>query len=232
MSFVCNLQARSVSRQQHKRLETIMTDFHDAVFPLPLAFGARGGPHRKTDIVPLASGAEHRNSPHALSRRTYDAGAGLKTLADIQTLTAFFEARRGQHYSFRLRDPLDHQSGPAGNTLSAEDQEIGIGDGLQTAFQLTKTYGDSAGIYVRPITKPVAGTLMIAVNGEIVSAVVDPLTGIVTFADAPVHGAIISAGFQFDVQVRFAADHLDISLESFGAGKALSVPMVEVLDYA
>lgn len=209
-----------------------MTDFHDVVFPLPLAFGARGGPRRKTDIVQLASGAEHRNSPQALSRRIYDAGAGLKTLADIQTLIAFFEARGGQRHSFRLRDPMDHRSGPAASVLSAQDQQIGVGDGIQTEFQLIKTYGDDAGTYVRAITKPVAGTVLAAVNGAATPANVDPLTGVLTFGQAPASGAIISAGFQFDVLVRFDTDHLDISLESFGAGKAVSVPMVEVLDHA
>lgn len=209
-----------------------MTDFHDTVLPLPLAFGARGGPSRKTDVVALASGGEYRNSPQALSRRTYDAGAGLKSLADIQILMAFFEARGGALHGFRLRDPMDHRSGLAASIVSASDQQIGIGDGEQTVFQLIKIYADSAGSYVRPITKPVEGTVLIAVNGISVTAAIDALTGAVTFDVPPINGAVISAGFQFDVPVRFATDHLEVSLENFGAGKTAQIPLIEVQDHA
>lgn len=209
-----------------------MTDFHDVAFPLPLAFGARGGPSRKTDIVPLSNGHEHRNSPHAHSRRRYDVGIGIKSLSDIHVLIAFFEARHGQRYAFRLRDPIDHQSNAPGTTLSIGDQDIGVGDGIQTEFLLKKTYADTSGLHERAITKPVAGSVLVALDGVQTPVTVDALTGGVTFNTPPMSGAIISAGFQFDVPVRFDTDRLDISLEGFGAGQALNIPLIEVLDHA
>ena len=209
-----------------------MTDFHDVAFPLPLAFGARGGPSRKTEIVRLASGHEHRNSPHVNSTRRYDAGVGVKSLEDIHVLIGFFEARGGQQYAFRFRDPVDYQSGVPGSTLSASNQQIGVGDGIKTEFLLTKSYSDSAGTYERTITKPVMGTVLVAVDGIATTVTVDPLTGVITFNTAPSSGAIISAGFQFDVPVRFDTDILDVSLEAFGVGQALNIPLIEVLDYA
>lgn len=209
-----------------------MTDFHDVAFPLPLAFGARGGPSRKTDIVRLVNGFEHRNSPHANSRRRYDAGAGIKSLEDIHRLIAFFEARHGQRFAFRFRDPLDHVSGLPGSSLSPNDQQIGVGDGMQTDFQLIKTYGDPAAEYVREVTKPVAGTLTCHVDGVSATPTLDPLTGIISFSTPPSVGAIISAGFQFDVPVRFDTDFLDITLEAFGAGQMQTVPLIEVLHHA
>lgn len=209
-----------------------MTDFHDVAFPLPLAFGARGGPQRRTDIVRLASGYEHRNSPHAYSTRQYNAGAGVKSLTDIHTLISFFEARQGQRFAFRFRDPMDHLSCNPGSTISASDQTIGVGDGVRTEFSLFKTYEDVAGLYVRPITKPVSGTVLVAIDGNMASPLIDFMTGQVIFVTAPATGASITAGYQFDVPVRFDTDRLNISLEAFGAGQVLDIPLLEVNDHA
>jgi uncharacterized protein (TIGR02217 family) len=204
--------------------------FHAIRFPLDVALGARGGPERATDIVTLASGREERNSRWAQSRRRYNAGYGVKSRADMQAVLAFFEERRGKFHSFLWRDGLDHSSN--GGVPTALDQEIGTGDGLQTAFQLIKTYGASFDPYVRPITKPVAGSVKVAVDGVQLSAgySVDSLTGIVTFTAAPADGAVVTAGFLFDVPVRFDIDRLDIELTTFDAADARSIPLVEVLE--
>ena len=208
-----------------------MSAFHDVSFPLRLAFGASGGPVRVTHITPLASGAEQRNSPHAHSKRRYNAAAGIKSHADLQSLTAFFEARHGQLYAFRFQDPVDYQSCQIGETPSGQNQIIGYGDGTKTEFQLCKTYEDSAGLYRRKITKPKAQTVLLAIDGTAVEkprAVADSLTGRVTFETPPPLDAIITAGFEFDVPVRFGADNLELSLEAFGAGELTHVPLVEV----
>ena len=207
-------------------------NFHNISFPLPLAFGASGGPARRTEITTLASGAEYRNTPHAHARRRYDAGAGITSLDDLHTLTAFFEARRGQLHSFRFRDPVDHKSCPPGADISAADQVIGQGDGSTADFQLAKTYADMAGDYVRPITKPVATSVMVAVDDQSAIVSVDELTGMISFAIPPASGAVITAGFEFDVPVRFDTDRLTLALEAFGAGQAAHIPLIEVLGHA
>ena len=212
-----------------------MTDFHDIAFPLSLAFGASGGPSRSTEITQLASGKEHRNTPHALSRRRYNAGAGIKTLDQLHDLISFFEARQGQLYSFRFRDPLDFQSCKPSETLAATDHVIGLGDGQRTEFHLIKNYQDSGGAYERPITKPVKESVVIAVNGALIKQSqysVNLLTGTILFHTPPPAGAVISAGFMFDVQVRFDTDQLDLALEAFGAGQAANIPLIEVLSHA
>jgi len=85
-----------------------MQNFHDVRFPDRLAFGTRGGPIRRTTILPLANGAELRNAAQSLSRRRYDVIASLKSKEHIIEIMNFFEARFGQLYSFRFRDPVDH----------------------------------------------------------------------------------------------------------------------------
>ena len=206
--------------------------FHEIRFPANLSFGSVGGPHRRTEIVTLANGFEERNTPWAHSRRRYDAGLGLRSLNDLETLIAFFEARAGQLHGFRWKDWSDHRSCAPLATPGPLDQLIGTGDGITTVFQLQKTYVSGLQSYARPIRKPVAGTVLVAVSedpkieGQEFS--VNPETGEVTFTLPPELGTRVSAGFEFDVPVRFDADRIQTSVASFQAGDAPEVPVVEI----
>lgn len=197
--------------------------FHDVRFPLDVSLRAGGGPERRTDIVVTATGREERNQRWAHSRRRYDAGYGVKSFAALSSVVAFFEERRGRLYGFRFRDRLDWSSAVSGTAVGPGDQMLGQGDGTRATFQLTKTYGSAFAPYVRPITKPVAGSVRVAINGveqEQAAFTADPATGIVTFeaGHIPGEGAIVTAGFAFDVPVRFDTDTLDVNLEAFEAG--------------
>ena len=140
-----------------------MTAFHEILFPLDIALKSAGGPERRTEIVAFGSGREARNARWAHSRRRYDAGYGVKTLDALQVVVAFFEERRGQLYGFRWRDRLDHSSAAPERGVAATDQAIGTGDGATATFQLVKTYGALYAPYQRPIAKPVAGSVRVAV---------------------------------------------------------------------
>lgn len=206
--------------------------FHEIRFPANLSFGSVGGPERRTEIVTLANGFEERNTPWAHSRRRYDAGLGLRSLDDIETLIAFFEARGGQLHGFRWKDWSDYRSCPPSSEPAPEDQLIGIGDGLTTVFRLQKTYASGQQTYARPILKPVAGSVRIAIAGDTkvegLEYEVSPPTGEVTFTLPPDLGTRITAGFEFDVPVRFDTDAIQVSVASFRAGEAVSVPIVEI----
>jgi uncharacterized protein (TIGR02217 family) len=206
--------------------------FHEVRFPASLSLGAVGGPERRTQIVSLASGAEERNSPWRHARRRYDAGLGLRTLDDIETVIAFFEARQGQLHGFRWKDWADYKSCPASRRVSHLDQQIGIGDGVQTQFQLTKTYQSGAQSYARPIAKLCEGTIQVGVGGDprLIGGdyAVDLATGAVTFAFPPDAGLRVTAGFEFDVPVRFDTDAIRVSVSSFNAGEVPSIPVLEV----
>ncbi len=203
--------------------------FHHIRFPLDIALGARGGPERKTDVVTLASGRESRNGRWAQSRRRYNAGYGVKSRADMQAVLAFFEERRGRLHGFLWRDGLDFSSG--GLVPTATDQVIGTGNGARTQFQLTKRYGAAFDPYLRTIAKPVAGSVRVAVNGValVTGWTVDVTTGTIGFAAAPANGASVTAGFLFDVPVRFDTDRLDIELNGFDGAEAPSIPLLEIL---
>lgn len=203
--------------------------FHDVLFPTGVALGASGGPERRTEIVTLGSGFEERNAVWAHSRRRYNAGYGIKTLDELYGVIAFFEARNGRLHGFRWRDRADCRSGAPTVTVLASDQAIGSGNGVTAAFQLVKTYSSGGIDYQRTIKKPVAGSVLCAIDGvETHAFTVDTTTGIVTFDAAPAEGAAVSAGFQFDVPVRFDTDRLDINLAHFEAGEIPSIPLVEI----
>ena len=203
--------------------------FDDIRFPTHVSRGASGGPERRTDIVMTASGAEERNSRWADSRRRYNAGFGVKSLDDIHQLVRFFEERRGRLHGFRWKDHADYKSCAPQGQVSALDQPIGIGDGTTKAFQLVKRYGSGLRDYVRTISKPAAGTVVVAVAGTPVTGfTLDVLTGVVTLTAAPAAGAAVTAGFEFDVPVRFDTDMLKINLAQFQAGDIPDIPIVEI----
>ncbi|MBV9076108.1 MAG: DUF2460 domain-containing protein [Methylobacteriaceae bacterium] len=208
-------------------------EFHEIRFPLDVALGSTGGPARRTDIIALGSGREHRNSRWAASRRRYDAGLGIRTLDALHAVLAFFEERRGRLHGFRFHDRVDGKSCPPSATPSPTDIPVGTGDGATRVFQLAKTYGAGFAPVRRTIAKPVAGSVRVAVAGVAVplgpDLACDHATGRLTFATAPPAGAAITAGFAFDVPVRFDTDELTIDLSAFEAGAVPHVPLVEIL---
>ncbi len=202
------------------------------LFPLPLAFGASGGPSRAVEIYTAASGREQRNSPHAASRRRYDAGVGVKTLDNMHMLIQFFEARGGQLRGFLFCDPMDHKSCAPSEDISAADQDIGMGDGVTARFTLTKTYGDIAAQHKRRITHPRSESLVAHVDRQLADFTWDAATQELVFDSPPPIGASITAGFEFDTPVRFDTSNLTLALQAFGAGQAAHIPLIEVITHA
>ncbi|MGX9350668.1 phage distal tail protein, Rcc01695 family [Shimia sp. W99] len=206
--------------------------FHEVRFPANLSFGSIGGPERRTDVVTLANGFEERNTAWAHSRRRYDAGVGVKSLDDIEVLIAFFEARRGQLHGFRWKDWSDFKSCKPSDTPDYRDQIIARGDDATKTFALAKNYRSGVFSYQRPIAKPVSGTVRVGLAGdelrEGVHFEVEADTGLVHFFEPPGLETEITAGFEFDVPVRFDTDRIQTSVASFRAGDVPNVPVVEV----
>ena len=208
--------------------------FHEVQFPTDFALGSSGGPIRQTEIITLGSGKEQRNARWAHSRRRYNAGYGIKTLADLQEVIEFFEERRGRLYGFRFRDPVDFKSSKGSSETTSVDQTIGIGDLVERKFKLTKTYGIDEASYVRQIHKPVIDSVKVSLDDVQISSEkfnIDYTNGLIEFAlDAiPGNNVKIKAGFQFDIPVRFDADEISINLTHFEAGDIPSIPLVELL---
>jgi uncharacterized protein (TIGR02217 family) len=209
--------------------------FHDVSFPTDVAIRAKGGPERITDVIRLGSGRESRNSRFSASRRRFDAGYGVRSFQRLASVIAFFEARAGRLHGFRFRDRLDFSSAPPGAEPAATDQPLGTGDGTRTGFDLVKRYGDQAGEALRRITRPVPGSVLIAVAGapKLFGVHCDLVAGgriVFRAGHIPAAGQAVTAGFLFDVPVRFDTDRLDIDIAAFEAGEIPSIPLVEIAE--
>ncbi len=199
--------------------------FADVRFPIALGREASVAPEFSTAIVTTANGVEQRNADWADARLRFDAGPGVRSEAELQELIAFFRARRGAAVAFRFEDPFDHSSNGMTAEPSAADQVLGEGDGARTDFDLIKNYDGQ----VRRITRPASGTVRVAVDGiEQSSGWLLHEKGVVSFAEPPAEGAVVTAGFRFDVPVRFAEDRLEVNRATFLAGEAASVPLIEI----
>ncbi len=204
--------------------------FHEVRFPENVSRGARGGPERRTQIVELASGDEERNASWANSRRRYDVAYGIRRADDLAAVVAFFEARNGRLHGFRFRDWADYRSCLPSQVPAATDQGIGVGDGATTTFQMVKHYASGSQTWVRSIGKPEAGSVRIALDGVEQGSgwSVDTATGLVSFDAAPASGVVVTAGFTFDVPVRFDSDTLDVTLDIERLGSITSIPLLEI----
>lgn len=207
-------------------------NFHDVRFPAALSFGSAGGPERRTEIVSLSNGFEERNSPWAQSRRRYDAGLGMRSLDDLAEVFAFFEARRGQLFGFRWKDWTDFKSCLPSDEFGPRDQEFSMGDGATKVFPLIKNYRSGEFVYARQISKPIEGRVAVALGGDTLEEGthydVDYTTGLISFYEAPPLEASLTAGYEFDVPVRFDTDRIEASSGAFAAGEIPNIPVVEV----
>jgi uncharacterized protein (TIGR02217 family) len=201
------------------------TSFIENRFPENVSYGSAGGPKFKTDVFTAASGFEQRNSIWADARAEYNVAHGIKDKTDMDAILAFFYNVRGKATGFRFKDWSDY-------TLTG--QQIGVGDGTTTAFQIIKTYVTGASVYERQLKKIVANTISgVTVNGVAQTSPanysVNINTGIITFVVPPANGHVIVVGaLEFDVPVRFDTDHMPISIEAFEVESWSSIPLVEV----
>jgi uncharacterized protein (TIGR02217 family) len=212
--------------------EQDVQSFDDILFPIEIGRSASATAEFSTNVVTTLSGHERRNSAWADARLSYDAAPGIRSDEELGILLAFFRARRGPAVGFRLRDPFDNSSNGMTKPPTANDQRLGVGDGLNTLFQLTKIYGAAEFTQRRLITRPTQTSILIAVDGQISQAWTLSGGGKIALNVAPPPGSIITAGFLFDVPVRFADDRIEISRFSNEAGEMPSVPLIEIREPA
>lgn len=179
-----------------------MAFIEDPPFPAALAYGATGGPEYSTTVVMEGSGQERRNRGWAQARCRYDVGSTHRTRDEITVLLDFFRAVAvGRQNGFRFRDFTD----------STFDNQVGLGDGVTTTFQLVKRYAYGVWQAERILTKPVPGTLTLWLDSvEVLVYDIDWTTGLVTLPTPPAAGVVLAAQGTFEVPVRFGSDRLPV----------------------
>ncbi len=206
--------------------------FHEIRFPTAISRGAQGGPERRTDVVVLGSGYEERNSRWANSRRSYNAGYGVRSLDALHEVIAFLRSVAAAH-GFRWRDHADWKSGPPSAVTTPLDQVIGTGSRAGLTFQLKRL----TAFHTPPSC---ARSQACGGHGENRGGGRDTNRGHafrcrcrhgtchVRGRRSATDGAIVTAGFEFDVPVRFDTDKLEINLSGFQSGAIPSIPVVEI----
>ena len=208
--------------------------FHEIQLPTNLSYGSRFGPGFSTSIIELDSGGSERIARWPNARRRYNLKYAIKKLDDLTAVYDFYLARGGPLNGFRIKDFFDFASSSNHrNPQAFSDQQLGTGNGAQTAFQLIKTYTSGSQSVVRAIRKPVAGTITIGNNGSSTAAfTLDTTTGIVTFNTAPANGNPLTWGGQYDVPVQFDGDMdeaFSVAYEGFEGGSLPDMLCTEVV---
>jgi uncharacterized protein (TIGR02217 family) len=199
-----------------------MTGFVDEYLPARIrAFPWTSSPRWSTTITAVSSAAEHRNQNWLNPLHAYKASQAVRCHEELEDLLDHWMVMRGPLHTFPLQDPLDFasarlQKANLAPTIVSTDQILGIGDDVTRTFQLIKKYTRGGQSYTRPITLPVVDSVLVALNaidpddsgspGGPYSVEISRETGEITFDHAPPPGAIVTAGFLFDVPVRFLAD--------------------------
>lgn len=202
-----------------------MQAYADVRFPLELGLNATVEPGFSTTIATSPGGFEYRNADWQQARLRFDVGPGLRSSADVQLLLKFFRSMRGNATAFRFQDPTDFSSSGMTGEPSHSDVVLGAGDGALRRFPLVKAYGDGE---VRRITRPRQESITVAIDGVPATEWALAEGGVIEFHQPPAAGARISAGYLFDVPVRFEQERLSVGRGAQLAGELVSIPLVEV----
>lgn len=177
-----------------------------AVFPYMVGqtFLQAKNPVWSTDVKTSVSGKERRRALWSYPVWRFAVSYGVlrdaPTNQELQRLYAFFNAAKGQAGEFLFWDRGD-------NTVT--DQLFAVGDGVTTAFQVTRTISVGGISYTEPV-QAFNGWPTINIDG-VVTDITDSTGGKVTFASAPADGARLNWTGQFYYRCRFEKDDLDIS---------------------
>jgi len=178
--------------------------FHDVVLPAGIQYGSASGAGFATVLQETASGHEVAIARQSQGRHRLRLIKALQTSAEAAALKSFGLERRGSAHSFKVTDVKDFTTASDGQSAhDGGDAIIGTGNGVKAGpYQLIKKYG-SVNPYIRTITLPVAGTVLVKLDSISTTAFSVNGAGEITFDTPPANGVVITAGCQFYVPVRF-----------------------------
>lgn len=221
--------------------------FVDAYLPDSIrSYNFQGAAVWSTTITRASGGSEHRNQNWENPLHRFTAPEAIRCWDDLEDLKDAWYALGGPANTFAFRDPMDFASvrlttPDAEPAVGPTNQTLGMGDGAAREFQLRKAYAFGGRTYYRTITLPVVDSVLVAMNalspatanptlpGGPYTWDVDRTTGIITFDHAPTAGVVITAGFLFDVEVRFESDESFTAMSrAFAAGGFPDLVLTEV----
>jgi hypothetical protein len=194
--------------------------------PLPVD-GWKVSQRFSTEVTETRSGAEQRVQRWVPPKRLYEIPFDVLTQTQFVWLRNFHRLRGGSARGFLLWDVSD---------FYASAQNVGIGNGTATTFQLQLSYSDGGNSFTENLLHPVpTGTSIpnpscigpasgatvtanaVTVGGsaetEGTAYTISPSTGIVTFTTAPASGATILWTGWYYIPVRFDSDEFSLDLD-------------------
>jgi uncharacterized protein (TIGR02217 family) len=169
-------------------------------------------------VIATGAGFEQRNQQWSRPRRQGELSVTLYSEALLREFEAFFEARGGRLRGFRLKDQKDYL---------AVDEPLDHDEA--TEVQLTKTYTSGGVTRVRPIYKPITGTVTLKKNGvAYTSFLVDYNSGTVYLGAALAGGDTLTWSGEYHVPVRFDTDLQELTHHAPTFSEWTSIPIVEL----
>ena len=179
------------------------------VFPQCPSFGYTSEPMYSVTAIERASGTETRNRNWQYPLHRFNCTVGPRGEEDVAELLEFWHAVGGTAYGFRFRDGVDHKTCRIHTIVSSLDAPLEVvSDDSPDSYQLFKRYVFGARVQLRPIYKPVTGTVLLADEGvlktEGADYTIDYSTGRVAILFPP--EGTLTWGGEFDVPVRFDSE--------------------------
>lgn len=205
----------------------------DVLFPESISAGCRINPRFNNVVVRGQSGRRDVQINWDAPLRKIDVSHVVKDRSTLSEFIDFWMTVRGTAYSFKFWDPSDYEAGTTyvDDEISYNDEiQIGIGDGIETDFQLIKTYGSGVNPLVRKITKPIVSTVKIYVDGLEVPDTdysISETTGIVEFDTAPPNGDVVAWAGHFYIEASFDNDDATFQLDSPQVGEWTGITITE-----
>lgn len=212
-----------------------MAEFLEERLCVDVRMGASYADDYAVTITQTAGGAEYRKLVHGFPMRSWVINFTLLRDDLAARVLALYHRAFGKYAGFRVRCEDDFSTAADGRSAHNEaDQTLTrLSAGV---YQLRKEYGSGAtplgiGRPARIIYKPVAGTVLIAVNGTPKSTgiSVNAATGQVTISSpTPLIGDTVTGGCQFDIPARFNSS-IEVTALSDRVRDCGSIDIVELL---
>lgn len=188
-----------------------MVDHPNAILPSKIAKGYTSGPEFLTSVVGLSGGFERRNMRRANARWRFDFDGAQLPRDQVRSLLDFYMGRRGQAFSWLLKDPWNYQ---------LIDESILVAAGGETTAQIVKVYDLGGNPYTRTIRYIASGTLKVYVDGTLDSGATQT-NGLVTLSSPLTTGQVVTIGSEaspteYYFPVRFRSDFAGLQLTGQG----------------
>lgn len=182
--------------------------FIESRFPGCPSFGFQWRPFFQNEHIQNTTGDETPFRHWAYPLHDCQVTVGPRMDDEIDALLEFFFAMGGSYYGFRMKNHGEFKTCRPSETVSATDQPtLDLSDSSNDEVQLIKRYTVGSTNQDRYILKPVAGTVVLADSGGLISPAeytVDHTTGRVLFSTPPT--GPVTWGGEFDLPMRFEGE--------------------------